>query len=216
MSIPRTIIFIGPQGSGKGTQAKKLAEKINAIYIGTGSMFRKMAKEDTEFGRYIRNLIDNGELATDEDVEKVIRDRLDNSDQNQVVIFDGVPRRLSQAEWLIKYMHSAGKQDIATFYIQLPPEEAMRRMSARRVCVSCDTPHSLMENVSLEDCTKCGGQLIQREDDKPEAIKHRLDLYYHDTLPVIDFLKDKGGFHEIDGTQSIEDVASHILEVLGV
>src|SRR5437899_3088029 len=145
MNIPRTVIFIGPQGSGKGTQAKKLAERINAIYIGTGSTFRKIAKEDTEFGRYIKSLIDQGMMATDQDVEKIVSEKLANAPESQVVLFDGVPRRLSQAEWLIKFMHAAGKHDVATIYITLPEEEAIKRMAARRVCVSCDTPHSLME-----------------------------------------------------------------------
>ncbi len=216
MNIPRTIIFIGPQGSGKGTQAKMLAEKTGAIYVGTGSMFRKFAKEDTEFGRYIRDLLDSGLLASDADVEKVLHSKLDNIETDQVVIFDGVPRRLSQAEFLINYMRVSGKSDILTFSITLSKEDAIQRMSARRVCTKCDLPTALLESMSPEDCKKCGGDLMQRADDYPEAINRRLEIYYRDTIPVLEYLKKNGQFYELDGTRSIEEVQAEINKILGL
>ncbi|MDB4939995.1 MAG: adenylate kinase [Candidatus Doudnabacteria bacterium] len=216
MNTPRTLIFIGPQASGKGTQAKLLAQKINGLYIGTGSMFRKIAKEDTEFGRYIKEVLDSGALVSDKDVEEMLRENLDSTSDEQRVIFDGVPRRLSQAEFLVNYMKSLGKDDIATFYIKLSREEAISRMSARRVCVACDAAHKIADPENIKDCIKCGGKLVQRADDMPEAIQKRLDIYYHDTLPVLDYLKEHSNFYEIDGTKSIEDVQNEINQTLGI
>ncbi len=216
MNIPRTIIFIGPQGSGKGTQAKVLAGKINAVYVGTGSMFRKYAKQDDEFGRYIRDLIDKGLLASDVDVEKILHQKLDSIDQHQPVIFDGMPRRLSQAEFLINYMHANDKKDIITFSITLPREEAIRRMTMRRVCVSCDSAISLGEDMTEAECKKCGGELKQRADDMPEAINKRLDIYDRDTVPVLEFLKGHSVVHQLDGTKPIAEVSAEINKILGI
>jgi adenylate kinase len=215
MNIPKTVIFIGPQGSGKGTQAKLLAKRTNSVYIGTGALFRMIAKSDTEFGRYIRDVLDSGLLASDADVEKILHENLDSIDPNQSIIFDGVPRRLSQAEFLINYMHVAGKSDIATFYINLPKEEAMKRMAMRRVCADCDTPTTVTEGIEKK-CEKCGGKLVQRADDTPEAINRRLDIYYRDTLPVLYFLQEHSSFYEIDGRKSIEEVEKEIDGILKV
>ncbi|GAC1412202.1 MAG: adenylate kinase [Candidatus Doudnabacteria bacterium] len=215
MNIPRTIIFIGPQGSGKGTQAKLLAQKSKGIYVGTGSLFRKIAKENTEFGRYIKDLINQGLLASDHDVERVLDENISEMNKEQSIIFDGVPRRLSQAEFLINYMHVAGKKDIATFYINLPQEEAVRRMSLRRVCSQCETPTTITENTQTI-CLNCGGELVQRADDMPDAIARRLDIYNRDTIPVLDYLREHSDFHEIDGGKTIAEVQSEIDKILGV
>jgi adenylate kinase len=216
MNLPRTIIFIGPQGSGKGTQAKLLAQKISGLYIGTGSLFRKIAKEETEFGRYIKDLIDNGLLASDSDVERVLNENLNALSHEQTIIFDGVPRRLSQAEFLVKYLHVAGKHDVATFYINLPREEATRRMGLRRICSQCETATSVETEDDQKACEECGGQLVKRADDMPEAIQKRLDIYYRDTLPVLNFLQENSAFYEIDGTQTIAEVELEIDKSLGV
>ncbi len=215
MAIQRTIIFIGPQGSGKGTQAKLLAEKIQGQYIGSGSIFRQIAKEDSEFGRYIKNLIDNGLLATDADVEKIIKEKLESFNENTPVIFDGVPRRLSQAEFLVSHLHLSEKKDIATIYITLPREEAVNRMRMRRICVGCEKPTALQDEMDERACHLCGGKLVQRADDTDESINKRLDIYYSETLPVIDYLKEHSDFHEIDGTQSIEKIESEISDIFG-
>lgn len=215
MNTPRTIIFIGPQGSGKGTQAKLLAQKIQGIYVGTGSLFRKIAKEETEFGRYIRDLINHGLLASDSDVEKILNENLSKMDHEHSIIFDGVPRRLSQAEFLVNYMHIAGKKDVATFYINLPREEAVHRMSLRRVCSLCETPTTIADG-EKKVCAECGGELTQRADDMPEAINKRLDIYYRDTLPVLYYLQEHSDFYQIDGRQTIAEVEKEIDQILGV
>lgn len=194
-----------------------LAKKSGAVYIGTGSLFRGIAKEDTEFGRYIKDLIDNGLLASDADVEKVLHQQLDSLDKDRTVIFDGVPRRLSQAEFLISYLHLAGTKDIVTFYITLPREESLHRMGMRRVCNGCDQAISITDEAEAQKaCERCGGSWVQRNDDTPEAINKRLDIYYRDTMPVIDFLKEHSDFHQIDGTKHIDEVEAQIDQILGI
>lgn len=184
MATPKAVIFIGPQGSGKGTQAKILSEKINGILIGTGNIFREIATEDSEFGRYIKDVTEQGLLVGDSDVQKAIEQKVTLLGSDHTLIFDGIPRNLSQAQFLAHLLEPAQKEDIITVHLSILREETLKRLMLRK-----------------------------RTDDTSEAIAKRLDLYETETLPVLDFLKDRSDFHEINGEQSIEAVASDIAQI---
>ncbi|TSC64948.1 MAG: adenylate kinase, partial [Candidatus Doudnabacteria bacterium Gr01-1014_77] len=135
-----TYIFIGPQGSGKGTQAEFLVKKLNAEFVEMGGLLREISSQDSEFGKHVKGLIDNGVLLTDDDIEKVLTEKLSQIDRTKTVVFDGVPRRIGQANFLLKALDAVGRKDLVTIYISLPREETFHRLSLRRVCEVCTTP----------------------------------------------------------------------------
>ena len=186
-----TIFFIGPQGSGKGTQAKLLAGRLNFFYWEMGGILREVAKEQSELGAEVKQLIDNGILLPDGALLKVVKSRLSQIPKEQGVIFDGIPRRLKQAEFLLNFIKTQGREEFATIFIDLPKEESLNRLLLR-------------------------GQKENRADDTKEKIELRLQQYYNDTLPVVDFLKQQTQFFEIDGRPSVNEVTQDINQSLNL
>ena len=215
MQKPQTVIFIGPQGSGKGTQAKILAKKIGAEYIEMGALLRQVAAEDTEFGRQVKQTIDSGILVDNSTWEKVIRTKLDTLDAATPAIFDGSPRNIGQAELLVKHLQALGRDDIATIAINLPREESIRRLQLRRVCENCKTP-AIANGDPNQVCAVCGGKLIRRADETDETINRRLDTYEKDTLPALEYMRKFSTVHEIDGRPGVAEVTAQIDAALGI
>lgn len=189
--ILNTIFFIGPQGSGKGTQAKVLAKKLNFFYWEMGGILRDVAAGDTELGKKVKNLIDSGVLLTDENLYEVVDNRLGEIAHDVGVIFDGIPRRVAQALHLMEFLKKQGRKDFATLFVNLPREESIARLLKR-------------------------AEIEKRADDTREKIEFRLQQYEQETLPVLDYLKKQTRFFEIDGTPSIEEVENKINKVLGL
>ncbi len=185
------IFFIGPQGSGKGTQAKLLAKKLDFFYWEMGGILREVAAGDSILGIRIKNLIDSGVLLQDEDLYQVVKMRLGEISKTQGVIFDGIPRRIGQAEALLNFLKEQGRENFTTLYISLPKAESVQRLLKR-------------------------GQLEKRADDTLEKIEFRLQQYEEETLPVLDFLKQHTQFFEIDGSPQIHEVTKKIEQTLGV
>lgn len=213
MHKSKTIIFIGPQGSGKGTQAKILAKKIGAEYIEAGALLRKISKQDSTFGHYVRNIIDNGGLMEDKDMEDILATRLAGIHPNDHIIFDGVPRRENQAIWLLDYLAKHGRSELITIFLNLSRAESIKRLTLRRVCEVCGRG-TIWHGQPGQVCDRCGGKLVTREDDTPEFINVRLDNYAKETIPVIEILKEKTKFFEINAERTIEEVAHDIEELL--
>lgn len=186
-----TIFFIGPQGSGKGTQARVLAKRLDFFYWEMGGILREVAKEDTKLGREVKNMVDNGILLPDEKLFEVVSFKLKQIDSHQGVIFDGIPRRVGQAEFLMDFLQKQGRDNFTTLFIDLPKEESLNRLLLR----------AKQEN---------------RADDTQEVIEKRLQQYYEATLPVIEYLKQKTKFIEIDGRPPIEEVTEKINQALGL
>jgi adenylate kinase len=186
-----TIFFIGPQGSGKGTQAKLLAKKLNFFYWEMGGILREVSKQPDELGIAVKNLIDNGVLLEDEMLLKVVKNRLDQIAPTQGVIFDGIPRRIGQAEFLLNFLKTQGRKNFTTIFINIPKEESINRLLLR-------------------------AEKESRKDDTKEAIELRLKQYYEATVPVLNFLKTQSNFIEIDGTPSIEIVTENINKNLNI
>ena len=179
------IFLIGPQGSGKGTQARILAERLGFFYWEMGGILREVAKENTDLGKEVRNMVDNGLLLPDEKLFEVVEARLSQIPKDKGVIFDGIPRRLGQAEFLIRKLKQEGREKFATLFIDLPKEESLKRLLDR-------------------------AQKENRADDTKEVIEKRLEQYYRDTLPVVEYLKQRTDFVEIDGQPEIEKVTQEI------
>lgn len=210
------LIVLGPQGSGKGTQAKMLAEKFSLEHVEMGKFLREVAKMDTELGRHIHETINiQGKLVDDKILKKVLHIKLAELPREQGIIFDGVPRRQDQLEYFEDAMREFGRKIDTVLNINIPEEESVSRLSKRWVCKK---EHILIMGKDIKSerdkCPICGSDISQRIDDTPERIRTRLGIYYKDTKGVLDYYKDKRVLIEIDGTSSIEKVFENILKKL--
>ncbi len=206
------IVLIGKQASGKGTQADLLAKELGVPHISTGDIFRQIRTEDTALGRKVKQLIDNGNLVPDEVTNEIVEERLKKPDCKKGFILDGFPRNTYQAGFLDK----TTRIDYAVL-VEISDAEAIKRIGARRSCIDCKTGYNTVYIKPKKDglCDKCGGKLIIRDDDKPDAIKQRLKIYHDQTKPVMDFYKRKGIFFEVKGEQAIDKVFADVLVAVG-
>src|SRR3990167_7498499 len=205
------IIILGPQGSGKGTQGKKLAAKLGLPYLETGQLLRDEIASGSDHGKYLGSIVDKGQLLSDDDINNFMKDKVRFAANNgQGFILDGYPRRHGQAEFvdsIIKPTH--------VLLIDIPDEESVSRLSARRQCPKDKRIYNLITAPPKQDevCDDCGTKLEQRVDDTPVAIQKRLNLYHTDTEPVLAWYKEQGVLHRIDGTHSIDEVEKKVWEV---
>jgi adenylate kinase len=207
------LIVLGPQGSGKGTQAEILAKKYNLEHIEMGRFLREVAKTDTELGKQIHKIINiQGKLVDDKILKKVLHIKLQDLPREQGIIFDGVPRRRDQLEYLEDALKEFGRKVDAVININIPDEESIKRISKRRICRKNEHVLIMGTNIKSEDeeCPICGSEIFQRIDDTPERVKVRLGIYHKDTSEVIEFYQQKGTVIEVDGVGTIEEVAGRI------
>ena len=211
------IIMLGAPGAGKGTQAKKIAEKYSIPHISTGDIFRANIKNGTELGKKAKTYMDQGLLVPDELVVDLVVDRLNQEDCNSGCVLDGFPRTIPQAEALDAALEAAGQAVDYAINVEVPDENIVRRMSGRRACVGCGATYHIVYAPTKEEniCDTCHGELILRDDDKPETVQKRLNVYHEQTQPLIDYYTKKNILVEVDGTQDIEDVFDAIVKVLG-
>ena len=210
------IIMLGAPGAGKGTQAKKIAEKYGIPHISTGDIFRANIKNQTELGMKAKGYMDQGMLVPDELTLELIMDRFTNDDCKNGYVLDGFPRTIPQAEALTKAL--ADKQDAVDYAINVdvPDEAIVTRMSGRRACLACGGTYHIKFNPTKVDgiCDACGGELVLRADDKPETVQKRLDVYHEQTQPLIDYYQTQNILKEVDGTLPLEDVFRAIIAIL--
>ena len=209
--------MLGAPGAGKGTQAARVAERFRIPHISTGDIFRANIKNGTELGKKAKSYMDAGELVPDELVCDLVADRIAQPDCGEGFILDGFPRTIPQAEALDEAVRKAGTPIDFAVDIEVPDEHIISRMGGRRACVSCGATYHVVYNPPKKEdvCDRCGGKLVLRDDDRPETVKNRLDVYHAQTQPLIDYYKDKKVLVTVDGTQSMDDVFSAILEKLG-
>lgn len=209
------IIIIGPQGSGKGTQAKILAKKFNLEHIVTGEIFRKIAKKKSHLAKKIDYLVNKaGRLVPTGLVVEVLRERLKEVSENRGIIFDGYPRNLTQAKALENILKGLKRKIDIVFYLPISQKTTIKRLAIRRSCQKCGQPYILGVDLRKRQkiCPKCGGKIIIREDDKPKAIKQRLKIFSRTTKPLIKFYKKKGVLIEINGEPLIPVVTKNIFK----
>ena len=204
------VIFLGPPGAGKGTQAVRVCERLGIPQISTGDILRRAIKEQTPTGLAAKAYIDEGELVPDSVVIDIVRERLAAKDCENGYILDGFPRTVPQAQALATF----AKID-AVIDIEVSDEKLTERLSGRRVCLSCGGTYHVSRLNGSTTCEKCGAGLIQRYDDKAETVLSRLKVYHAQTAPLIDFYAEQGLLKTVDGSQPMDDCFSAILSALG-
>jgi len=205
-------VFLGPQGSGKGTVIGRIKDRYQVPHISTGDMFREAVREGTEFGRKAKECMDKGELVPDEVTCGMVKDRLGRDDCKEGYMLDGFPRNLSQAEALSRITRVT-----KAVLLDVPEDVSLMRLSGRRTCKSCSAIFHMTFVPPKQEgiCDKCGGELYQRDDDKPDAIKERLAIYHRETMPIVDFYEKAGVLLKVDGGGTVDDVVALLLGSLG-
>lgn len=211
------IIMLGAPGAGKGTQAKRIAEKYQIPHISTGDIFRANIKGGTELGMKAKTFMDQGMLVPDEITIGMLMDRIKEADCLNGYVLDGFPRTIPQAESLTKALAGLGEAVDYAVNVDVPDENIVSRMGGRRACLGCGATYHVVFNAPKQEgvCDTCGQSLVLRDDDKPETVKKRLAVYHDQTQPLIDYYKEAGVLREVDGTQNMNDVFLGIVEILG-
>ena len=211
------IIMLGAPGAGKGTQAKKIADKYQVPHISTGDIFRANIKNGTELGVKAKTYMDQGLLVPDELVVDLVVDRLAQEDCANGCVLDGFPRTIPQAEALDAALAAKGEAIDYAIDVDVPDENIIKRMSGRRACVACGATYHIVHIPTKVEgiCDRCGESLILRDDDQPETVKKRLDVYHAQTQPLIDYYTSKNVLKTVDGTQDMEAVFQAIVDILG-
>ena len=211
------IIMLGAPGAGKGTQAKKIASKYSIPHISTGDIFRANIKNGTELGKKAKTYMDQGLLVPDELVVDLVVDRVAADDCANGYVLDGFPRTIPQAEALDAALAKLGESMDYAINVEVPDENIVKRMSGRRACVACGATYHI-EHIPPKTegiCDTCGKELILRDDDKPETVLKRLNVYHEQTQPLIDYYTGKGILKEVDGTKDMSEVFDEIVAILG-
>ena len=211
------IVMLGAPGAGKGTQAKMIASKYQIPHISTGDIFRANIKNGTELGKKAKSYMDQGLLVPDELTVDLVIDRLANDDCKNGYILDGFPRTIPQAEALDAALAKLGEKMDYAIDVAVPDENIVSRMSGRRACTGCGATYHIVYNPSKKGdcCEVCGEKLILRDDDKPETVQKRLNVYHEQTQPLIDYYTKQGILKAVDGTQDMNDVFTAITNILG-
>jgi len=211
------LLFVGPPGAGKGTQAKQIAQAYDIPHISTGDIFRANIKNGTELGKKAKTYMDQGLLVPDELVVDLVVDRVSQDDCTKGYVLDGFPRTIPQAEALDKALEAKGQKMDYAIDVDVPDENIVKRMGGRRACVGCGATYHLVYAAPKKDgiCDVCGGELILRDDDKPETVEKRLHVYHDQTQPLIDYYTKAGILKSVDGTVDMEDVFGAIVSILG-
>ncbi len=211
------IIMLGAPGAGKGTQAKQIAAKYGIPHISTGDIFRANIKEGTELGKKAKEYMDQGALVPDELTCDLVMDRIQKDDAKNGFVLDGFPRTIPQAEALDAALTKAGEAMDYAIDVDVPDENIVGRMGGRRACLNCGATYHIVSIPPKKEgiCDNCGSELVLRDDDKPETVQKRLNVYHEQTQPLIDFYKGKGILRSVDGTVPMDQVFESIVSILG-
>ncbi|MEB2309733.1 MAG: adenylate kinase [Candidatus Brocadiaceae bacterium] len=210
------IVFLGPPGAGKGTQAETLSKEKKLPHISSGNLLRESVENDTETGRKAQQHINKGQLVPDQIVVDIIRERILKNDCKNGFILDGFPRTLSQAIVLDEMLKDLGNKLDIVFYFAISKESIVLRLSGRRICAICGANYHVKYVPSLKDgiCDKCGGKLYQRTDDKLETVLERIKVYHEQTEDLINYYKKNGILKEIESESNVESITENILKVI--
>lgn len=212
------VILLGAPGAGKGTQAKVLEEKSKLVHVASGDLFRAALRQGTELGMLAKSYMDRGELVPDEVVIRMIIERISQADCTTGVIFDGFPRTREQAGALQSELGGYSRRIDYVFYLRVPQDVLLRRIAGRQTCKTCGATYNIyyFPSIRADVCDHCGGQLYQRSDDSMETARHRLTVYFAQTMPLIEYYREQGNLVEIDGQREISLVTDSMLHALGI
>ena len=211
------IIMLGAPGAGKGTQAQMICDKYNIPHISTGDLFRSNIKNGTELGKKAKEYMDKGQLVPDELTVELLLDRVANEDCKEGYVLDGFPRTIPQADVLDKELTKLSDKIDFAIDVEVPDENIVRRMSGRRACLKCGATYHIEHIPPKQEgiCDRCGSELVQRDDDKPETVQNRLSVYHEQTQPLIEYYNGKNILKTVDGTKDMNDVFEDIVKILG-
>ncbi len=211
------IVLLGPPGAGKGTQAALLAERAGLAHVATGDLFRAHLERGTELGKQAKSYMDKGDLVPDDVTIRMVLERFRESDAADGFVLDGFPRTIPQAEALDAALAGAGQAIDRALLIEVDREELVRRLAGRWICRQCQAPYHVHSAPPTKPgvCDACGGELYQRDDDKPEVVAKRLDTYERETAPLAGYYERMGKLARIDGLGDIEDVAEKLGRAIG-
>jgi adenylate kinase len=210
------LVLLGGPGAGKGTQAERLAAALAIPQVSTGDLFRENLKNDTELGLLAKRYMERGELVPDEVTVAMVRERLSRPDASGGVILDGFPRTIAQAEALGALLADLGYRLAVVPYIKVPEDVLLARLAGRWTCRKCGAMyhHLFSPPAKAGICDRCGGELYQRPDDTPETQRHRIEVYFEQTAPLIDYYQEKGLLVEVDGQPSIDQIQVELLNII--
>ena len=210
------LLFMGPPGAGKGTQAEVIVNEFGIPHISTGDAFRLAIKQGTPVGMKAKEYMDQGLLVPDDVTVGIVRERLQQPDCEKGFLLDGFPRTLSQAESLDELLDSMGRKLDHVINLKVDRNKLLARLTGRRICKSCGATYHVIFNPPGQEgvCDKCGGELYQRSDDNEESVGARLDEYINQTAPLLKFYEDKGQLRQVDGEQEIDAVSKEIVSLL--
>jgi adenylate kinase len=210
------LILMGPPGAGKGTQAERLVDDFDLPYYATGDILREAIREGSALGREAEEYVDRGDLVPDDVICRVIMERIDSAEAEDGFLLDGFPRTVNQAEALDEALEGRGRLLTATLLVDTPDQEVIRRLSGRRICVKNQHVYHLEFDPPKNEgvCDQDGSRLIQREDDRPETVQKRLDVFHEQTEPLIEWYEEKGLLRRFDGSRSPDEVHGHIRATL--
>lgn len=210
------LIILGPPGSGKGVQSKRIARHFGIVQISTGEILRQAAAAGTELGQQARQYMEKGLLVPDKIMVQLVIERLSQNDCQAGFILDGFPRTIAQAEMLDDLLQKEKKTLESVLELKIDDQSVLHRLSNRRLCSQCGADYNLVTKPPRAEgvCDRCGGQLIQREDDREETIVHRLEVYHRQTEPLEAYYHEKGNLLTFDAEQGVEEVNDAIVEAL--
>ena len=206
------IVLLGAPGSGKGTQAQKLVAEFGFAHISTGDLLRAAIKAGTKLGKKAKGYMDAGQLVPDDLVVDLVKERLEADDAQKGFILDGFPRNTAQAVTLDSELAAMGRTLDAALLIDVEPSVIVERLSSRRTCRSC----AYTAPAGVDTCPRCGGEMDQRDDDKPETIQHRLDVYQTQTSPLIEYYRGHSILKEVDGDRPVDEVYVDVKDLLAL
>ncbi len=206
------IVLLGAPGAGKGTQAQKLVEEFGVAHISTGDLLRAAVKAGTKLGVKAKSYMDNGQLVPDKLVVDLVTERLDADDAQKGFILDGFPRNTAQAVTLDSALAEMGRSLDAALLVDVKSDVIVKRLSSRRTCKEC----GYTAPAGVDSCPSCGGEMYQRDDDKPETIQKRLDVYENQTAPLVEYYRGKELLKSVDGDRPVDEVYADVKELLGL
>jgi len=213
----KIVVFLGAPGAGKGTQAAIVAQEMHMAHLSSGDLFRQAVVRGDELGGKVKDYMERGALVPDEITIQMVLNQLAHFDTQSGVILDGFPRNLMQAESLDKALAGGSYErvDVAV-YISVAQPELIKRLSSRWLCRQCQTPYNyVVQKEAVPACGKCSGELYQRPDDALETVQKRLEVYFRDTVPLIEYYKQRGTLAEVDGDGDVENIAARIVKAIG-
>ena len=206
------IVLLGAPGAGKGTQAQKLVAEFGIAHISTGDLLRAAIKEGSKLGKKAKGYMDEGKLVPDDLVIDLVKERLEADDAQKGFILDGFPRNTAQAVTLDSELSAMGRTLDAALLVSVEPSVIVERLSSRRTCRSC----GYTAPAGVDTCPRCGGEMYQRDDDKPETIQHRLDVYQSQTAPLVEYYRGHSILKEVDGDRPVDEVYADVKVLLGL